>query len=201
MLSIFGKKDKDDAQQEDASSNEPQGAIGSDIEKYLDSFAHGANGSNGDYFYSTDSMGMASMDTMIGNITLDMDSIVFGTSASTGSGSLSVGTITLPSGNGYYSPNGVYTTGGTNNMWSIGGPAANDTHGTLRVSGDADFAGDVRIGGVSVLETIRAIQDRLSILVPDPDKLEKYEALKQAYEHYKTLEALCMEEVKPLDAP
>ena len=35
------------------------------------------------------------------------------------------------------------------------------------------------------------MEQRLSILVPDPEKLEKFEALKKAYEHYKTMEALC----------
>jgi hypothetical protein len=31
----------------------------------------------------------------------------------------------------------------------------------------------------------------MAILVPDPEKLEKFEALKRAYEHYKTMERLC----------
>lgn len=38
---------------------------------------------------------------------------------------------------------------------------------------------------------LNQILDRLKILVPDPELLEKHEALAQAYEHYKTLEALC----------
>lgn len=49
---------------------------------------------------------------------------------------------------------------------------------------------DIKIGDVSLKDAINKIHDRLAILVPDPAKLEKYEALKQAYEHYKTLEAL-----------
>jgi hypothetical protein len=36
-----------------------------------------------------------------------------------------------------------------------------------------------------------AIEKRLGILVPDPKKLEKFEALKKAYAHYKDLERLC----------
>jgi hypothetical protein len=51
--------------------------------------------------------------------------------------------------------------------------------------------GDLKIGDVSLKEFMKTVQDRLSILVPDPDKLEKYEALKKAYEHYKLLEKLC----------
>jgi hypothetical protein len=38
---------------------------------------------------------------------------------------------------------------------------------------------------------METISKRLSILVPDPEKLAHFEALKKAYEHYKTLEALC----------
>ena len=38
---------------------------------------------------------------------------------------------------------------------------------------------------------LEAIENRLNILVPDPKKLEKFEALQKAYEHYKHLEKLC----------
>lgn len=51
--------------------------------------------------------------------------------------------------------------------------------------------GDLKIGDVSLKEFMKNMQDRLAILVPDPEKLEKFEALKRAYEHYKTLEKLC----------
>lgn len=61
----------------------------------------------------------------------------------------------------------------------------------LHVSGTAEFEGDVKIKGVSILETLEKIEKRLCILKPDPEKLEHFEALKKAYEHYKTLEALC----------
>lgn len=43
----------------------------------------------------------------------------------------------------------------------------------------------------SLFEMISKIEERLSILVPDPQKLEQFEALKRAYENYKTLEAIC----------
>lgn len=62
---------------------------------------------------------------------------------------------------------------------------------SLSVDGDAEFNGDIKWKGRSLEETMRTIEDRLAILVPDPAKLEHFEALKKAYEHYKTLEALC----------
>jgi hypothetical protein len=57
-----------------------------------------------------------------------------------------------------------------------------------------EIQGDLKIKGVSVLETLQQIQDRLAILQPDPAKLEKFQALRTAYEHYKLLEKLLNEE-------
>ena len=51
-------------------------------------------------------------------------------------------------------------------------------------------ANDIIVNGKSLTETLDAINERLSILVPDPAKLEKYEALKECYKQYKLLEAL-----------
>ena len=62
---------------------------------------------------------------------------------------------------------------------------------TLQVQGNAEFEGDVKIKGVSIAKALDDINKRLAILVPDPKKLEHFEALKKAYNHYKTLEALC----------
>ena len=61
----------------------------------------------------------------------------------------------------------------------------------IKVSGDAEFDGKVKINGQDIAEFMETISKRLSILVPDPAKLEHFAALKKAYEHYKTLEALC----------
>jgi hypothetical protein len=67
---------------------------------------------------------------------------------------------------------------------------------SLHVTGDAEIEGDLTIGGVSIKETLDAINKRLAILQPDPAKLEHFEALRKAYEHYKTLEALCQLPIK-----
>ena len=64
----------------------------------------------------------------------------------------------------------------------------------LHVTSNAVFDGDLIVKGVNVtemLETMETIKKRLAILIPDPAKLEHFEALKRAYENYKTLEALC----------
>jgi hypothetical protein len=79
--------------------------------------------------------------------------------------------------------NGSYIT--SNNTW-----ATSNTSG-ISVKGDADFDGDVKVKGKSLTTWMETMEKRLAILVPDPKKLEKFEALQKAYNHYKMLEALC----------
>jgi len=88
---------------------------------------------------------------------------------------------------------GSFLTSGLNGTsWSnVNWPGnVNPTPG-LKVNGDAEFEGKVMINGRNISEFMETISKRLAILVPDPAKLEHFEALKKAYEHYKTLEALC----------
>lgn len=108
-------------------------------------------------------------------------------------GSASVYTIGInaPSGGG----GGSYAYTNTwNNTWNNGTYTLANTHPAIKIQGNADVDGDLTVQGVSVLDTLNKINERLAILVPDPKRLEKYTALKEAYEHYKTLEALCIEQ-------
>jgi hypothetical protein len=84
----------------------------------------------------------------------------------------------------------IGTTSGMNGTspWTISSTSPSPG---LKVNGNAEFDGDVKIKGVSIAEALDTITKRLAILVPDPEKLEHFAALKKAYEHYKTLEALC----------
>jgi hypothetical protein len=59
------------------------------------------------------------------------------------------------------------------------------------VSTDAVIEGDLKVKGISIVDTLDAINKRLAILVPDPAKLEHFESLRKAYDHYKLLESLC----------
>jgi TRAP-type uncharacterized transport system substrate-binding protein len=90
---------------------------------------------------------------------------------------------------------GAYTiANGNSNNWSYGSGSITSASGpqaSLQVQGSATIDGDLKVGGVSFKETIDSINKRLAILVPDPAKLEHFEALQKAYKHYKTLEALC----------
>ena len=99
--------------------------------------------------------------------------------------------------------------GGSGSYYTSGSQAANWTatstivtvgatsSSALKVTGDAIITGDLTVNGTNIGTMLTKIQERLSILVPDPARLDKYEALKQAYEHYKVLEALCIEETNP----
>jgi len=103
-------------------------------------------------------------------------------------------TISNSSSNyGAVGSSGSFLTSGLNGTsWSnVNWPGnVNPTPG-LKVNGDAEFEGKVMINGRNISEFMETISKRLAILVPDPAKLEHFEALKKAYEHYKTLEALC----------
>lgn len=57
--------------------------------------------------------------------------------------------------------------------------------------GDLMVEGDITWKGRDLGRLMVSIEDRLAILTdPDPKKLEKFAALKKAYDHYKTIEAL-----------
>jgi hypothetical protein len=124
--------------------------------------------------------------------TLDYGTITIDTSALTSniigpypSYNIGVGAIGTSAGsNGTF-----YTTNNTTGNIGIG--TSWPSNAGLKVTGDAEFEGDVKIKGVSIAKALEDIQKRLAILVPDPAKLAHFEALKKAYDHYKLLEALC----------
>jgi hypothetical protein len=84
----------------------------------------------------------------------------------------------------------VFTTGSTGNV-GIGSMS----HAGLHVTSDAEFDGDIKWKGRSLGKLLQGIEDRLAIIQePSPEKLEKFAALKKAYDHYKTLERLIGED-------
>jgi len=124
-----------------------------------------------------------------------------------------INTITLPSSTFTY---GGATVGGittinninSNSQWTTGtsGYSISPNYGVspstvnINTTGIEMAAGtDIKIDGKSLKEFMKKMEQRLAILVPDPVKLEKFEALKKAYEHYKTMESLCFDE--PIEEP
>jgi hypothetical protein len=112
-------------------------------------------------------------------------------------------TITLPTTtitNGGYtigatsSSGQFYTTGTNGHNWN-NPPTVNITGTGI----DMAAGTDISIDGKSLKTFMNKMEERLAILVPDPSKLEKFEALKKAYEHYKLMESLCQEQPKEED--
>ena len=123
----------------------------------------------------------------------------------------SINTITLPSSTFTYGGNtigNITTINNSNNQWTTGTSGYTINSGnwnspsTVNISTDGiDMAAgtDIKIDGKSLKSFMDKMEERLAILVPDPAKLEKFEALKKAYEHYKTMESLCFDE--PIEEP
>jgi hypothetical protein len=108
------------------------------------------------------------------------------------SGSITLPTTTITNG-GYTigaagSSGQFYTTGTNGHNWN-NPPTVNITGTGI----DMAAGTDISIDGKSLKNFMTKMEERLAILVPDPAKLERFEALKKAYEHYKLMESLCQE--------
>ena len=70
------------------------------------------------------------------------------------------------------------------------------TNATSTIKGFSDLtvSGNLVVNGVDIGEAIGTMCERMAILIPDPAKLEKWESLRKAYEHYKLMEKLIGED-------
>ena len=85
----------------------------------------------------------------------------------------------------------ISTTTGTNGTidWAS---ITTDQHmksNTLQVNGDANFEGDVKIKGKSIVESLERIEEKLAILHPNEELEEKWENLRGLRKAYMELEA------------
>lgn len=92
------------------------------------------------------------------------------------------------SGTGPLYPNVASPTITTDDIIWSNGWANPSGHLTLR-GDDAD----IDINGVSLMETIRGIQDRLNILCPDPEMEQEWDELREIRAQYETKLAECRE--------
>jgi hypothetical protein len=104
-------------------------------------------------------------------------------------------------GGTYISPNSnsglVYTTGtSTSPYWNDTLTLGNVTPGALKVQGDAEFEGDLKLKGKSLDKTLTKIEERLAILHPNEKLEEKWEKLKGLRQAYMELEAEIIEKEK-----
>lgn len=80
--------------------------------------------------------------------------------------------------------------GSANSYISCGGGGGGLTMNASNYSDIKIEASNISVNGTKLSDILDSINSRLNILVPNPNKLEKYEALKEAYEHYKLMEAM-----------
>jgi hypothetical protein len=117
-----------------------------------------------------------------GNLGIGTSSPFWCSTASFGTGNVTIG-----------ASGGPYTVSGLNGASSWSTIAS--TSAGLHVNSDAEFEGDIKWKGRSLGNLLQGIEDRLAILAePNPAKLEKFAALKKAYDHYKLMEKLIGDE-------
>lgn len=105
------------------------------------------------------------------------------------------------SGSLYWGMNGtsggagqVLTSNGTGTTWVTADPSLKGA--TLSVKGNADFEGEVKIGGKNIADMFEKIEERLAILHPNPELEEKWENLRGLRKAYMELEAEIIEKEK-----
>ena len=115
-----------------------------------------------------------------GNITLSGASVA-------GAGTHTISVTGAGGGSSVLMSNGTGATWANNNNTA----AKISAKGQLHLDGED---ADIVMNNISLKDMLNGITDRLAILQPKPELLAKYDNLREAYEHYKTLEALLHED-------
>ena len=105
-------------------------------------------------------------------------------------------TIGAVGATGYYGATMGTMTGSNGTFWSTNSNInASSTTPSMSVKGDLEVEGALTVNGRDLSKLMEKIEDRLAILTePNSDKLEKFPALKKAYDHYKLMEKLIGDE-------
>ena len=119
------------------------------------------------------------------------------------SNSIPIYTVPINTANIIVGAVGSGGSGGSGNYYTTSGWSNVNTHssGTTMLSIMAENKGDAiikthkhKINLDEMADVVETLKERLLILTPNFEKMEKYPALKEAYDHYKLIEALCKEE-------
>ena len=102
-------------------------------------------------------------------------------------------TLTTTTGGSLLWNNPTYTATASPYASATGWTTYNNQAQVLKVSGDAEFEGDIKIKGVSMSDRLDAIEERLGILRPNNDLEGKWEKLKALGEEYRRLEKEILE--------
>jgi len=135
----------------------------------------------------------------------NLDDTMFGAGSGLGIGA-GGGGILGGTGGGYTittSPGTIYTTNtggaGQTLTWNGVNPAWTTPSSTLKIDGDAEIEGDLKVKGKSLSEAIENIEKRLAILHPNSELEERWEELKALGERYRELEKDILEKEKMWD--
>jgi hypothetical protein len=94
--------------------------------------------------------------------------------------------------------NGPGTSYTFDNKWTTAGTTA--IQSSLRVNGDADFDGDITVKGRSITQTLEKIEERLAILPPPNQELERdWSELAELRQRYVELERELLEKQRVFD--
>lgn len=120
-------------------------------------------------------------------------------SIGTGAGSVCIPGLTVGGTQCHINWNTTYGTGTGGGGGGYTFTGINTNPGTVNITDkgiEMAETADIKVGGRSLMAFMKTMEERLAILVPDPAKMEKFAALKKAYDNYKLLEKLCQEEDK-----
>jgi hypothetical protein len=123
-----------------------------------------------------------------------MSTVSITSSSGLGIGSISPYTINTTNTGGLAGQ--TLTWNGVDTVWT---DSTYHGHTPLRVNGDAEIDGDLKVKGKSLLEAIENIEKRLAILHPNPELEERWEQLKALGEQYRELEKDILEKEKIWD--
>ena len=127
-----------------------------------------------------------------------------GTAYSTTSGNVTINTVSSGGGGILGGGTGmaytINTGAGTNGTWSQTYATSNTWNNSTVILNDKGVeikqGADLTVGGVSIVKTIKNIEDRLAILHPNPELEEKWEDLKELRRQYEALEKDILEKEK-----
>lgn len=106
-----------------------------------------------------------------------------------------------PSSAGYVTITGTLnTSAGYNGIYSIA-PATTSAENVTLSSTGIELKGnsDIKVNGVSLMESIRNIESRLAILKPVPELEAEWDELKRLGDEYRALESEIREKMKTWD--